>query len=320
MDDSHVLICSFCGYSTSRRYNLSRHTKTVHGHDLVHATQKVAQTAQKVAPTTQKVALAAQKVAPLAQEVAQDGEPAQHQCEKCRKTFTRRWCLLRHEPTCSGVSDPLTCPVCREKFVSKFAKHRHMVRGGCKAFELSCAEPVVPPSQTYITNHNTTYNNNTIHNNQTNVQLIINNFGDEDMSHVTPQLVYDWLMQKNGVGMFNFLKHVHLNHAVPENHNLREHPTKRKMIEVKKGGKWVAADCEDTLDKALRKYRCQMIARSGDPEFREKITDENEVFHLLQNHLQFGANTTPNDFYKIMRMFCAELLNFAQSQQSCEDE
>ena len=155
-------------------------------------------------------------------------------------------------------------------------------------------------NHTYINNSNT----NTIN------VTIVNNFGEEDLSHITPQLVYNWLMQKNGLGMFNFLKHVHLNNECPQNQNIRDHP-KRKLIEVQKGGKWVVADCEDTLDKALRKYRAQMIARSCDPEFKEKISNDAELFDLLQNHLEFGMTTTPNEFYRIMRMFCAELLNFA---------
>lgn len=191
----------------------------------------------------------------------------------------------------------------------------------CKSHAIA-PPPSMFPAQN-ITNNNTTNNttnNNTTNNNvniiNNNYNIHINNFGEEDMSYITPQLMYQWLMQKNGLGMFNLFKHVHLNLDAPQNHNIRDHPMK-KMVEVKKEGEWVVADCEDTLDKALRKCRGKLMAHSNDPEFREQLVPDDEgLYNLLQNHLDFGVDSTPNTFYRIMRMFCAELVNFARKQQA----
>lgn len=124
-------------------------------------------------------------------------------------------------------------------------------------------------------------------------------------------------MQTNGMGMFNFFKHVHLNENVPQNHNIRDHP-QRNMLEIQKDGKWWIVDREAVLEKALRKYRCQMIARSGDPEFKERVPDEDDLYKILQNHLDFGAATTPNEFYRILRMIYAEIINIARNVKQLE--
>ena len=290
MDDSRVLICSFCAYSTKRRYNLQRHTKMVHGHEILDGEHGQ----QNVNPGQQNVNL---------------------RCSSCTKCFDQLWRLKRHMQNCKGDAT-LTCPNCSVVLSCRQAKSRHMKH--CKAHPKEVVICTDAPPQHHViasqTNHITTtnYTTNIVNNN---IQVnVINNFEEEDLSHITPHLIHNWLMQKDGVGMFNFFKHVHLNLEHPQNNNIREHPL-RRMVEVKKEGEWVVADCQDTLDKALRKYRCQMIARSGDPEFKEKMGDNDELLGLLQNHLDFGATNTPNDFYKIMRMFCAELINFARQQK-----
>ena len=332
MDDSRVLICSFCAYSTKRRYNLQRHTKVVHGHELMdgeHSGANVNVEGANVSLEGANVSLEGANVSHEGANVSLEGanvsleganveQPAANveeiKCPDCYKTFRNKKNLQQHRLICRKVSDPLACPFCAQTYSCRATKSRHMKI--CKArlanqVSTKTIQPTVAQTiGTQINNNNTTNNiqiNNTIN-------INVNDFGKEDLSHITPQLMGQWFMQKNGVGLFNFLKHVHLNMEAPHNHNIRDHPSK-KMIEVKKEGSWVVADCEDTLDKALRKYRSELIAHSNDPEFKKRLNqDEMELYNLLQHHLEFSAETTPNSFYKIMRMFCAELINFARAQ------
>lgn len=157
---------------------------------------------------------------------------------------------------------------------------------------------------------NNTQNNNTQNNNITNNNNItVNNFGSEDKRHVPREMMYQWLLQMNGVGMFNYFKHLNFNMDVPQNHNILDHPN-NKMLSVLSDGEWIAADAEVTVDTALKKCRADLISCSSDPEFRKLVNVQEDVLNILQNHLNFGSDSTPNHYYKIMRMFNAELFNF----------
>ena len=316
MDDSRVLICSFCEYSTKRRYNLQRHTKVVHGHELMDGEHTGANVSLEGANVNVEGANVNVEGANVNVEgVNVEACVSTWKCEDCYKTFRNKKNLQQHKLICKKVPNPLTCPLCLQTYSCRAGKSQHMKT--CKArlanqVSTKTIQPTVAQTiGTQINNNNNTTNNIQINNT---ININVNDFGKEDLSHITPQLMGQWFMQKNGVGLFNFLKHVHLNMEAPHNHNIRDHPSK-KMIEVKKEGSWVVADCEDTLDKALRKYRSELIAHSNDPEFKKRLNqDEMELYNLLQHHLEFSAETTPNSFYKIMRMFCAELINFARAQ------
>ena len=335
MYSSGQLTCSFCAYSTNKRFNLQRHTRRVHGHELLNGEPQGANVEREDA----NVNIEDANVNMLVENVniedenvnsTEEGSNNRVKCPDCYKTFASKKTLSNHIPICKKIQNPYSCPICLLAFSARQSKSRHMKTCKSNAAASHSGFAGAPQLQN-ITNNNTTNNNttnnNTTNNNTTNNNLLninntynihINNFGEEDLSYITPQLMYNWLLQKNGIGLFNFFKHVHLNMEAPQNHNIRDHPMK-KMVEVKQEGEWVVADCEDTLDKALRKCRGELLAHSSDPEFREKLDaadSTTELYNLLQNHMNFGVDTTPNYFYKIMRMFCAEIVNFARKQNN----
>jgi hypothetical protein len=320
-----VLTCSFCGYSTSKRFNMNRHTKTMHGLALLECEPtepKVAKDEPKVAKDEPKVAQDEPKVAKDEPKVADTmTSGTRHVCNECNNVFATSSSLKRHREICKKVVNSLTCPICLEMFHNKHQKYHHMKK--CKARELtvttlhpSAHSVAAAPQPTHI---NTTEQNAEVINNTTNTNIhtnidsinniVINNFGSEDKSHITRDMMHQWLLQTNGIGLFNYFKHLNFNMDVPQNHNILDHPN-RKMLSVLTDGEWIAADAEVTMDAMLKKCRADLISCSSDPEFRRIVTEQEDVLMILQNHLKFSSESTPNQYYRIMRMFNAELINF----------
>ena len=84
--------------------------------------------------------------------------------------------------------------------------------------------------------HNTT--NNTVNNIQQTNNIVIKNFGEEDMSHITSQ-VLDKLICAPGNMINNLTKMIHFNHDKPENMNMYIPSRKQKFIKVFRKNKWM---------------------------------------------------------------------------------
>ena len=86
-----------------------------------------------------------------------------------------------------------------------------------------------------VTN-NTINNNNYTQINQTN-NIVLNNYGDEDLSHLT-QAVMDKLISSPADMISNLTKLIHFNSNKPENMNMYIPSRKQKHIKIFKENKW----------------------------------------------------------------------------------
>ena len=99
-----------------------------------------------------------------------------------------------------------------------------------------------PTRTTNITNNNNTVNNN-------NIVININNFGQEDYSHVTSDFMTNCIKNYMTHGVTAILEHVHLNPNVPQNHNVRIRDIKRKIWELRENNSWVQQHADDAINK-----------------------------------------------------------------------
>jgi hypothetical protein len=325
-----LLTCSHCEYTTKRRWNYERHMRTMHGEtetanvgihqNVAEIHQNVAEIHQNVAEIHQNVAEIHQNVADFAGNVPEELRP--FTCEKCAKTFKMKHHVQKHQHTCEGINNPLQCPKCLFVCANRFAKSRHVK---------SCtfAPSPQPTTATTINNiHNNIQNttNNTTNNNNTlivNHNYYIRNFGEEDVAFLTKEMVYKFLMQKNGYGIYNCFEAIHFSKEQPQNCNIRL-ADKPKLLQVHMDGRWISQPAEEVLEKGLNNSREVMMQFSQDPEFKHKVcpvpSDRPEdtmyqyttIQRLIDHHIEFCRQRNSNDFY----MFLRKLQAFLEYEQS----
>ena len=136
-------------------------------------------------------------------------------------------------------------------------------------------QPIQPPQN--ITNNIT----NNI--NQTNV-IMINSFGNEDLSHITLQ-DYKQYLNSYFKGFIKYIEKVHFDDNMPENHNICITNLKSKDIKVYEGDKWVAKQKTDIIDKFLRKKLNTLIDKCEELEENEDISEK-----VVDNFSEFQVN------------------------------
>ncbi len=116
-----------------------------------------------------------------------------------------------------------------------------------------------------------TTNNNTINNNN-NINIHLNNFGEEDISHLTSQIMTALI--KGPCKMIqDAIKFIHFNDSKPENKNICITNVKSKHIKVFKNNKW----CYQNKHEAI-----------------ENIIDKN--YNILDDHYEYKGKEELTDF------------------------
>lgn len=160
------------------------------------------------------------------------------------------------------------CPHCSRRFNKASSKSRHLKN--CKKSplkDMTCQVPdfvqVVNELQTKVkeleaqlkTNSNMTTNNTTTHNTNNGIinqnHVVINAFGNEDISYLTEHKGFTKFMvnciRSKAEGVVDFIakKHFHPDH--PENHNVRKLNKKDDFIEVRTGKEWKTRFSDDVV-------------------------------------------------------------------------
>lgn len=120
--------CSLCSYTTNKKYNLERHTATVHIHGRNITTDNVNITTDKVNVSADKVNIATDKVNITTDKVniAENSDSALT-CSHCYKTFTRKYGLKLHLESgkCTKKQHPHECELCKKTLSCKESLSRH---------------------------------------------------------------------------------------------------------------------------------------------------------------------------------------------------
>lgn len=334
-------VCEHCDYTTTRKHNFTRHNDTVHGATNAINTH-ICQYCDKKFTTKSSLQrhsgvncekyreLCAQDLAKMrCQHFVKDipkvdiGDPKvdivdpkvdidepkveiSFPCPTCYKVFETKSGLTRH--VCEKISHPNQCPKCLKVLASTSSKSRHVKN--CNVVR----NDAIPPTTSTINNIHTqtinniqTQNNQNIHNIQNiqNIQNInIRPLGHEDVSHITTSYKDARLGEYNGGGIYNYIKDVHFNPSLPQNHNVRKYD--KNYCTVYGDGEWVKMSLQTVLADLVTTYRFLLNQRLSDPEFR-KLKGEDNFWQIYNAFMKFDKDKTPSDYYKVIRDMTALL-------------
>lgn len=166
----------------------------------------------------------------------------QVKCTLCDKLITKQN-LKRHNEVCKQ-RPTATVTVTQPTIDTNPTQHHESL----KAFILNCIDEAM---QKYTIQ--TPHAQNIVTNNIMNIT--INAFGSEDMSHITSDLLTYCIMNPTK-GFSKLIDNIHYNNAMPLNRNIRYKSTKNNTFEVFLDNQWVECDASNTLDELIRKgYR-----------------------------------------------------------------
>ena len=237
---SKIYECKKCAYTTVRESQFERHLLTAKHQKLTSLTQKV--------PKSSKQSFI---------------------CEYCEKQYKSRVGLWKHKQICDeNINEYITT---LENHPSKIQNESDTIIELIKQNQ-EFKELIIEQNKQLIelSQKPTTTNNNTINNNNINIHL--NNFGEEDISHLTTQIMTALI--KGPCKMIqNAIKFIHFNDSKPENKNICITNVKSKHIKVFKNNKW----CYQNKHEAI-----------------ENIIDKN--YNILDDHYEYKGKEELTDF------------------------
>jgi hypothetical protein len=128
------------------------------------------------------------------------------------------------------------------------------------------------------------HNTLTQKNNCDNTTIVINNFGCENLSFLTPEFIEKCTCYLS-MGVTSMTKAIHLNVHHPENHNMKVTNAKSPFVKVMKDEEWIYKDKKDALreliDKVSYIQKCYFDEnRTGIKErWNSYKRDAIEIFH-----------------------------------------
>lgn len=122
--------------------------------------------------------------------------------------------------------------------------------------------------------YNTTNNTQNIFN-QNNINITLNNFGEEDLSHITETFLKDIIMHMNKMALVKYIQEVHFNN--PNNTNIKLLDDKTKFMMIRKNNEWILDNKNLVLDGMinLNMNRIQQAYKI----LEDKIDDENKLVY-----------------------------------------
>jgi len=99
--------------------------------------------------------------------------------------------------------------------------------------------------------NNITINNNNNNNNNT-FNIVINQFGKEDLTHLSG-LDFDKLMYRTTLGLVQLIEYIHFRHRSDINRNVRTTEMKNEILEYFNGNRWIYGWRDDIIKNMIEK-------------------------------------------------------------------
>jgi len=207
--------CKHCEYFASTKSNYNKHLTTKKHHNNI--TDTGGETAESI------------KITQNTHNYSKLLKNTHFSCIGCDKQFIRKYNLERHMKSCKKKSDEM----CEMKTqIEQFKEREERLMDQIELL------------LTKVGNNYTTINNT----NTNNIQL--NNYGSEDLTHITDALK-TYLLRIPFGAIQRLIEKIHFNKEKPENINLMITNKRDNKISVYEDGKWVYRNKKKTIQRLI---------------------------------------------------------------------
>lgn len=229
-----------------------------------------------------------------------------YNCEFCGKKFNLSSCKSRHRKTCkkrndnnledsntstSNTTDLNTATTNNPASNVSKAEFELMVK---KMKEMEARLDAYTKAGGTVNN----INNGT--NYTTNININLNNFGQESTNHLTNEFLSHCIFNPTK-GISSLIETIHYNKDIPENHNLRCRSLKQNLFEKFVDSEWRTCDASNTLDELIRKGYRILNSYYTEHLMNDPEINENESKIRALERFRFLGDKTCNDYYAIKR-------------------
>ena len=215
-------------------------------------------------------------------------------CDKCSKMYNSLLSYNNHIRLnrCNVKSNEMVCKYCDKCFKSKQWRQKHEVK--CKITrdnqitklneKIKELEILVKSSKTSTTN-----NIDIVNNNNTQINYFINNYGNEDISHIT-KMEFLKIFKMRKLSIPKFIEMVHFNKDVPQNHNVYISNYKDNYALIFSDNKWKIIDKNEILRNLIFKSRDLLETEFDEfkaSELKNKMDERSmELFQEYLNNVE----------------------------------
>jgi len=282
-------VCNRCGYNAKQKINLVRHLNRknmcqplLEDISIENVKKKYGFIKQQVKPVSEQVKPVLEQVKPAfdslnkagknqAKPAFQKNRAGKNQvkpafskkniiCEFCDKTFTRTYGLTSHLKKCKTKKNQELVILEKNNEIKEL---KEMVE---KLL-------VETKGNTHISNSN---NSNNTTNNMTN-NIIIHNYGDEDLKYITGDYILKLLKNRPAKTIPELIKYTHFNDDHPENQNIKITNKKDPYIKVRKNNKWELQDKDETITDLIDRQQIHLLDEDLEKKVEEVCSTSEKV-------------------------------------------
>lgn len=285
-----------------------------------------------------------------------------YKCKRCGKEFKQKSNLVAHLsrkhpclPLLSNVTQEecltewptnqlsFSCPTCNKQFTTVVGLSYHVAHKVCSIKTKAPSNNTVQNNTiTIINTQQNTTNNTVTNNNLFNININFaegkRNFGSERLDYLTPEFIRECL-QDLTYGLGKMVKEVYFNPEYPENHTVRVHSTKQKLMKIvhdnvtsfvpnSEVGKCVSLKLSIVLRQYLEpliELLTQLSERDYDADDRKTFQAELEsaIYQLewLRDHTMTKLNkdmkiSKGHDYIKTCNLVTAHIIGMSKAEKT----
>jgi hypothetical protein len=339
-----VYSCHQCSYCTDRSWNLERHISSAHSEntDIIKRvfecslckhtfTTKQSLTRHEkhcvefVPVSGANVSINGANVSINGANVSMTQLSKKHSCPRCKKEYVRKIDLEKHLYNCKGILESESCCYCNKVFYHRSSKSRH--QQVCEYKEKQMTNPSFIHLQDSTGLSSSTFQNIQTQNNiqHQNIigtqQIIVNNFGNENINHLTPQFIERCIRNAISSGVSDMVQKIHFDPKVPENNNIRIESFRRQQLKIYQDNDWMVKDKTDVIDDMIERV-CMVMREYYNGEDGRQFKDEDETQHsrMYVYRLIEIMNKMPTQHHPLRRKIFAMIVNFCKILEEVESE